>query len=250
MTDVLDDNSENVEVATQEIQNDHEEPSQSVSNTDEKQDRQERNWREMRRKQAELERELLLHKEMNERLLRTAQQSPQVQQQEVDELDSIGDDDYLPKGKSRKFVAKEMAPLKKEIEDLKHQLKQQNQYNLMSDLRKKYSDFEDIVNSDTLALLEEQEPELAQTIVDLKDPYKIGMQSYKYIKAMNLAEKTPELRRSREVEKKLEKNSKTVQTPQAYDKRPMAQAFKMTDAEKSQLYQEMMGYASQSGFSY
>jgi len=124
-------------------------------------------------------------------------------------------------------------------------LKQRDQDQFLDRLKRKYSDFDDVVNADTMALLEQQDPELAETIVDLKDPYKIGMQTYKYVKAMNLNAKVPESRRAKEVDKKLEQNAKTVQSPQAYDKRPMAQAFKMTEAEKNQLYSEMMGYASQ-----
>ena len=42
-------------------------------------------------------------------------------------------------------------------------------------LRSKYSDFDDIVNSETIALLEKKEPELATTIADLQDPYKMGL---------------------------------------------------------------------------
>ena len=61
---------------------------------------------------------------------------------------------------------------------------------------------------------------------------------------MNLGDKVPSARRAKEVEKKLEQNAKTVQTPQAYDKRPMAQAFQMSKAEMANIYKEMMGYAA------
>ena len=54
----------------------------------------------------------------------------------------------------------------------------------MDRLNRQYSDFSEVVNPETLSILEEKEPELAATIADLKDPYKIGVQSYKYIKAM------------------------------------------------------------------
>jgi hypothetical protein len=61
---------------------------------------------------------------------------------------------------------------------------------------------------------------------------------------MNLQAKVPDSRRSKEIDQKLEKNAKTVQSPLANDKRPMAQAFKLTEAEKSQLQDEMMRYAA------
>jgi len=87
-------------------------------------------------------------------------------------------------------------------------------------------------------------------IAESKDPYKIALQSYKYIKATGLAHKVPASRRAKEVDKKIEQNAKTIQTPQAFDKRPMAQAFKQTEAEKSQTYNEMMHYANQAGGGY
>jgi hypothetical protein len=60
----------------------------------------------------------------------------------------------------------------------------------------------------------------------------------------------PTNRRAKEVEKKIEENSKTVQTPQAFEKRPMAQAFKMTESELAVLYKEMTHYANMAGGGY
>ena len=73
----------------------------------------------------------------------------------------------------------------------------------------------------------------------------MGLQSYKYIKALGIVEKLPESRHKKEVVQKLEKNAKAVQSPTAYDKRPMAQAFKATQADSKKLYEEMMFYAGQ-----
>lgn len=73
----------------------------------------------------------------------------------------------------------------------------------------------------------------------------MAIASYKYIKALNLVDKIPNSRRVKEVEKKLDRNGKTIQSPLAFDKRPMAQAFKSTQEDKNRLYEEMMGYASQ-----
>ncbi len=81
-------------------------------------------------------------------------------------------------------------------------------------------------------------------MADLKDPYKIGVQSYKYIKAMGLSKTATETRREKEVDKAIAKSEKAVTSPMAYDKRPIAQAFKLTDAMKKDLYREMHGYAA------
>lgn len=214
-------------------------------------DKQEKNWRQMRMRQNELERKLKEKDEMLEKFMQM-QLSQQPQKQEVDEFDAISDEEFIPKGKVKGLVKKEAARIAQDIarQEAEKLMQQQHQSQFMDRLKRQYSDFDEIVNAETLALLEEKDPELATTIAELKDPYKIGLQSYKYIKAMNLSEQAPEVRRSKEIEKKLEKNSKTVQSPQAFDKRPMAQAFRLTDAEKTKLYEEMQAYASQAGFSY
>lgn len=212
-------------------------------------DSQERNWRELNRAKKELEKKTRMQDDLIERLMQQNVSQP-IPQQEVDELDSIADDDHLLKGQSRKLVKKEVEPLQRRVEELEAKLKQQVLSNQFDSLKRKYSDFDDIVNPDTIAIFEEQEPELAQTIVDMKDPYKMGIHTYKYIKALNISDQVPKSRRAREIDKKIESNKKTVQSPQAFDKRPMAQAFKMTESEKTKIYEEMMHYASQAGSSY
>ena len=207
-------------------------------------DAQEKNWRELNRAKRELEKKARIQDELIERLMQQQKPSQSIQQPEIDELDSISDDDHLMKGQSKKLVKKEVAPLQKRIDDLEAKLQQQTQVNQIENLQRKYPDFDDIVNPDTLAIFEEQEPELAQAIVDTKDPSRKWIQTYKYIKALNISEQVPKARRVREIDKKLESNKKTVQSPQAFDKRPMAQAFKLTESEKSRLYEEMLHFAS------
>jgi uncharacterized coiled-coil protein SlyX len=233
-------NSEETEVATQEpeVQTQQSEP--AVQD-----DSQDRNWKAMRQRQKEMEMELKKRDEMIEKLIHShpRQVQPAVEQVEDEEPD----DDYIPKGKVKNVAKKAVQPLEKKIEELEKKLAYQEQNNLISSLKKKFPDFDDVVNVETLDLLEQKEPELAATIAEFKDPYKMGIQSYKYIKAMNLLEDLPNAKRAKEVEKKLEKNGKTVQTPQAFDKRPMAQAFKTTQVDNKKIYEEMMYYASQAG---
>lgn len=206
----------------------------------------ERNWRAMRVKNAELEKRLKERDDLFEKMVQAQLSAQAPPKPEVDEFDSIGDEEFIPKGKVKALAQKEAQKYaeqiaKKEIESF---YKKQNDSQFMDRLNRQYSDFSEIVNPETLSLLEEKEPELAQTISELKDPYKIGMQSYKYIKAMGLVQKIPDDRRKKEIEKAIEKSEKSVQSPVAFDKRPIAQAFKMTDAMKQELYREMHGYAA------
>lgn len=234
-------NSEINEIAPQETVQDestHNEPDQNAEAV-KKADEQEKNWRNVRQRQKEMEYELKQKNEMIDKLLQV--QKPQAAQEFVEPEEP--DEEFVPAGKVKGIARRTVQPLEKKIQELENKIAQQEQYKLMNSLRTQYSDFDDVVNVETLELLEKQEPELASTIAQLRDPYKMGLQSYKYIKALNLSEKLPDARRSKEVVQKMEKNAKAVQSPQAYDKRPMAQAFKSTQADKTRIYEEMMYYA-------
>lgn len=236
-------NSREHEVAPQETeqdvstQSDHNLQADSIARDDAK----ERDWRAMRQRQKEMEMEIKQKNELLDRFLQA--QKPQVAQ-EIAEPEEP-DEEYVPAGKVKGIARRTMQPLEKKILDLENKIAQQEQQKLIQSLRTQYPDFDDVVNVETLEMLEKTEPELAATIGQFKDPYKMGLQSYKYIKALGLKDKLPDARHSKEVIQKMEKNAKAVQSPMAYDKRPMAQAFKSTQADKTRLYEEMMSFAAQ-----
>jgi hypothetical protein len=203
----------------------------------------------MRLKNAELERELKQLREAQMQMMQVQLANSQPVRQELDEFDRIGDEEFIPLGKVKKLAEKNAQKALKNAEDLVRQevqqaFKKEKDSQFMDRLNRQYSDFSEIVNPETLSILEEKEPELAATIADLKDPYKIGVQSYKYIKAMKLSETVKDVRREKEIEKAIEKSEKTISSPMAFDKRPIAQAFKLTEAMKKDLYREMHGYAA------
>lgn len=227
--------------AAEEIQQEEQQhPSKPVD------DRPEINWRkEMERKEERLLKELAKRDEMLERLI---QQSAPQKPAEVDEVDLVGEDEFLEKRQSKKLVKKEIQPLLQEIDQLKKTIQAQAALNGVNQLRSKFSDFDEVVNPETLAILQEAEPDVANLLGNISDPYKMGMQAYKFIKANNIVPAANVSKRAKEVEKKLEQNAKTVQTPQAYDKRPMAQAFVMTEALKKELQEEMLRYSRTGGY--
>ena len=203
----------------------------------------------MRLKNAELERELRQLRDNQMQIMQSQLANQQPVRQEVDEFDTIGDDEFIPLGKVRKLAERNTQKALKNTEELvqkevQRALKKQEDTQFMDRLNRQYSDFSEVVNPETLSILEEKEPELAAMMADLKDPYKIGLQSYKYIKAMGLSKTATETRREKAVDKAIEKSEKAVTSPMAYDKRPIAQAFKLTDAMKKDLYREMHGYAA------
>src|ERR1051325_1674448 len=101
MDESQDQNSVENQLATVEQPNHEpiEQPNQQVQ----VEDTQERNWRQMRERQRELEITLKQQMEMNEKLLALASRTPAIVEP-PDELDQLADDEFLPKGKVKKLV--------------------------------------------------------------------------------------------------------------------------------------------------
>lgn len=235
MDEVENTGSQDQEIAT---------PETSQEAASSREDRQDHNWKMMRRQHEELQRKAKMQEELLQKLLT----QPQQQQTPVVPEPSIADDDYVQGSHVKALMARTAQEARQAArEEAEKLLQQRDRDGFMDRLKKQFSDFDDVVNSETLSLLEETDPELAATIGDLKDPYKIGLQSYKYLKASGMDKKVPTSRRIKEVDKKIADNEKTLQSPAAFEKRPMAQAFKMTEAQKKDLYKEMTHYASQGG---
>src|SRR5690606_21738768 len=172
----------------------------------------------MRLKNAELEKELKQLREAQMQIMQAQLANSAPVRQEPDEFDKIGDEEFIPLGKVKKLAEKNTQKVLKNAEDLVRQevekaLKKQQDSQFMDRLNRQYSDFSEIVNPETLSILEEKEPELAATIAESKDPYKIGVQSYKYIKALGLSQSAKEVRREKEVDKAIAKSEKAVTSP-------------------------------------
>tara|TARA_R110002126_G_scaffold51939_1_gene141830 strand:+ start:3674 stop:4438 length:765 start_codon:yes stop_codon:yes gene_type:complete len=240
-----DQNSENVEIVPLDqtpevIETDESQVQETqVEGSHEPEDKQERNWKEIRRKQRESEIRERAKDELIEKLLNAKQNPVSVEKkvEEPDEFAGIATDDYPTWGQTDKRIEKRAEAIAER--KYKEMQEQDKSSRFLQRLESKYDDFQDVVNADSIALLEEKEPELAQTIADLKDPYKMGLQSYHYLKRAAFTDEISNKRHKKEVEKKIDKNEKTVQSPQAFSKRPMAQAYRLTSAEKSKLFEEM-----------
>jgi hypothetical protein len=204
---------------------------------------QDRNWREMRRQKEEAEAKLRMQEEL---ILRLASQQPPVpQEQEEDIIASLAKEDYVEGAKVARALQKQQMDFQKKIEQLESSYKQ-TQYNTkINGLLSKYPDLHDVVNPETLATVKENNPELAQTWAGMDD-YSIYLNAYPYLKGASIKKEAPA--RQSEVEKRIEQNKKTVQSPQAFDKRPMAAAFQMTDTMKQELYREMTQCAGHMGY--
>ena len=110
------------------------------------------NFKNMRRKQNELERKLKEKEEMLDKVLQMQFNQTSNQTQVVEEPEEP-DEEFIPKGKVKKVAKQQVAPLEKRLAELEGRLEQQKQAQFFDKLKRQYSDFDEVVNPDTLALL-------------------------------------------------------------------------------------------------
>ncbi len=245
MDEVVAETAENLEVAPPETIN-HENEQHDTKLVQEQSTVQEKNWVAMRQRQDSLEKELRKKDEMLEKFMtmQLNQQQPKQAHEEPEEPD----EDFIPKGKVKSVAKKAVEPLEARLKELEARLESQKQADSLNRLKNAYTDFDQVVTPESLALLEESEPDLAKAMVASGDPYKMGSAVYKYLKATQNPQAVAAKQHIKEVDKKLAKNEKIMPSPMAYDKRPMAQAFKTPSAEEKQaLWNEMNGYANLAG---
>ena len=240
MDEVENQSSESV-VAQPETEASHDEPQQLETQQEDK------SWvNQLRRERNEFKRKA----DMQEELLRTLaanQAAPQAQHAvEEDFIGDIEKEEYVPGTKVAKGLKKLEAKFANQLQEIEKKYQQKAQNDAFADLKREMPDLEDVVNHETLDLVAKMNPRLRQTWVGKSD-YEIYVQAYPYIKHSGILEQIPGERRTKQVEKKIEQNKKTVQSPQVFDKRPIAQAFnsaRLSDEQKRSLYEEMMSYGS------
>jgi hypothetical protein len=219
-------------------------------------DQQDKDWVKRLRRDREdairREKELRSQNEMLQKLLERQPQWTAPQPAEEDILSDMEKEEYVPGAKVVKGLKKLEEKFDKKVRDIEAKYAEKANQNILNEVKREYGDFDEVVNSETLELLEETNPRLAASLARTMkdDPYAFAVQSYEYIKSKGLSKVAGTSKRANETEKKIEQNKKTVQTPAAFDKRPMAQAFKITPAMQKELAEEMMHYAQQAGMGY
>lgn len=210
----------------------HAETSKETSNQQEKD--KDYNFAQVRKQLKERDDYILnLKKEMDE--LRNEFKSSKAPVEEEPELD---EDDFITKKHLKKY-AEQIA-----VEKYQKLQEQERQQNWKSRIKSKYSDFDQVVNAENIQRLEQEMPEIAKMIIESGngDNYKMGSNAYKAIQSL-LRENTE----AKEIEKNkeaLEKNKKEPLAAAAVDRRPIAQATRLTDKDYQELWAEMQHFAS------
>ena len=124
---------------------------------------EEYNWREARRKMEQLERD--------NRELREIAESLKQQPKQMD--DGLSDDDLLTVGQHKKELERHVNKALREYEAK----------TVDDRLRSKFSDYDDVVTSENIELLKQNDPELAMSLKLLEnDPYAQSVAAYKMLK--------------------------------------------------------------------
>lgn len=140
------------------------------------------NWSEMRRQMREKDQQI---EELREQFSKT----------EKDDLANLAEDDILTVGQARK-LAREMA--KKVAEEA---LKKRDAETVEERMQLKYPDYSQIVSRENIELLKQTEPELAQSLYHMPDPYSQAVAAYKLIKRVTgKGEEGPSLEKRKAME--------------------------------------------------
>lgn len=148
---------------------------------------QQMNFRRMREEldMAKRERDEARHYAMQ--MNQPKQQAPQPEPE--DDYSDIGlDDDGLAEGKHLKKVLKEMREMKKEL----HSYKQKSYEDTTQiKLTTQYPDYNKVMTTENLAMLENANPELAEMIMNTKDPFKSRKLAYDMVKQYGIYKDSP-----------------------------------------------------------
>ena len=242
--------NQNVEQAAQEVVLPETESTQEVEVAEPvKETKNNRDWRALRQSKDEWEKKAKFYEEL---VLKQSSQgapssSPAIQEEDI--VEQLSREEYVPGDKVAKALKKQKEEFRRELDEVKKIHSNHQQNSLMSELKREYADFDQVVNPENLDLIEETNPRLAKSLAKTltEDPYSFAVQSYEYIKSKGIGRAPPKVT---EADQKIVQNKKTVPSPQTFEKRPMAQAFQPSKEMQKETYAEMMRYAQQAGLGY
>lgn len=154
------------------------------------------NWAEARRAMDQRDRQI---KELEQKVSQL--QVPKTPDPSED-LDRLSETDLAEVGTVKKLIRREAEKVAQEL------FKQKEAATVDERLGLKFSDYRDIVSTENIEYLKQNEPELALSLIAMKDePYSQGVAAYKMIKKLGI---TPNAAPSREREKASQNSQKPL----------------------------------------
>jgi hypothetical protein len=185
---------------------------------------QEYNWKEARREMSEAQRRI--------QELEAALRNQVAQPVNKDELDGVGDDDFLTRKQAEALAIRKAQEMMQEQEIASQEDR----------MRLKFKDYDDVVTEENVKDLIEDDHDLQETIKSSPNPYATA---YKLIKKAAFYQQKG-MKRNPDAEK-IVKNAQKPISSNAVQNRPLgaANSFAFSSQEEREaLYKEMMGYAS------
>ncbi|MFP3859232.1 MAG: hypothetical protein ACLFUW_00270 [Bacteroidales bacterium] len=144
------------------------------------------NWAEMRRQMREKDQQI---EELRAQFSSIAERQPS--KKEEDELANLAEDDILTVAQAKKLAQKLARNVATEV------LQERDNSTVDERVQLKFPDFNEVVTKDNIDLLKQTEPELAQTLADVADPYKKAVAAYKLLKKVSVKTDGPSLEKQR-----------------------------------------------------
>jgi len=191
-----------------------------------------KNWRALREKADKAERE-------RDELAKLLQQQNVPQQQQVNNDFTVGDDDLV----EGKHLKQQQQTTNKRIWELEERL-------IEAHIKSKYPDFDEVVTPDTLGMLRDADPELAESLASNPNIQSKAIAAYKSIKRYGFARPQKYEQSKEKVNQNVSKpRTVTSISPQQADSplsRVNAFAEGLTDSVKEQVWKEMQDIIKQS----
>lgn len=135
------------------------------------------------------EKEARMRAEMEAQMLRKEFETLKTMMtpKEKDPLDDIQDLSELEPRKLKEILSRRDQNLRKEAEEsallrFEEKQKEMKRTNFLETLRDKYSDYDDVMNQDIVAKIQEQDPDAIDAISSIEDPLVRREKAYKFIK--------------------------------------------------------------------
>lgn len=137
--------------------------------------------------QRDEERERRIRAEMEAQLLkqRMDQIEKQLQQPEIDPLDGV--EEYVDPKRLKAVLEKQRTALNKEAEEIAERKvrelrDQEYKQNHLSRLRSEFRDYDDVMNENNIAKLEQTNPVFLKAVLQVQDDYERKKLAYEYLK--------------------------------------------------------------------
>jgi len=162
-----------------------------------------------------------------------------TQPAQKDELADLGEDDILTKRQAMVLAQRQAKQIVEEV------LVAREKRDLPNRVKQKYTDFDELVNQQTVEEFEKTEPELAQICSNSSNPYEATYKMIKLLKAGKDASKPKQATKSND--EVIEENLKKPVSSNTFSKKGgLGSANIFGSMSKEQLYKEMMDSANKS----